>query len=124
MSANRGPLAQRLHAGIVQKRLSVEDLAERTTVPRATIASLLDEPVSAVLPERVYLRGHMLVLVRELDIAQEEALRLFDARYPEAPKTEDLVAQRRFGTGSVALAAGLAGIAVLAVVLAFASALS
>lgn len=116
-------LADHLRQGIDAKNLDVDELAERTKVPRATIQSLLDEPTSSLLPERVYLRGHLSVLATDLCLDREQTLALFDDAYPAAPTTQDLIAQNpRFGTGSMAVAAGLACAAILAVVLAFVTA--
>ena len=98
-------------------------LADRTKVPRATINALLDEPASGIIPERVYLRGHLSVLASELDLDRSGTLDLFDDAFPTTPTTQDLTGAPRFGTGSVAVAAGLATVALLAVVLAFANAL-
>lgn len=119
----REALANHLRASLDERHVDVDVLADRTKVPRATIRALLEEPISGIVPERVYLRGHLSVLARELKIDRDETLALFDAAYPEAPTTEDLVNAPRFGTGSVAVAAGLATVALLAVVLAFANAL-
>lgn len=69
------------------------------------------------------MRGHLSVLSGELRLDRDESLALFDDAYPPEATTEDLFSGPRFGTGSVAVAAGLAGVAILAVVLAFASAL-
>ncbi len=119
----REALADHLRTSLEKADVTVDVLADRTKVPRATIRALLEEPISGIVPERVYLRGHLWVLAKELDLDRDTVLALFDAAYPEAPTTEDLAGAPRFGTGSVAVAAGLATVALLAVVLAFANAL-
>ncbi len=113
-------LAEVLAAGMKRASVQVDDLAESTNIPRYTILSLLREPVSAVLPERVYLRGQLLVLARRVGLDEARALALFDDAYPE-PATRDIEVERRFPAGVMALAAGLGCVAILAVVLAFVS---
>jgi cytoskeletal protein RodZ len=118
-----GALAAWLAEGLRRRALTVDDLAERTKVPRSTIQSFLDEPISALLPERVYLRGQLCSLARELRLDPVEGLRHFDARYPVSPWSEEVAERGRFSVGTITLAAGLGCIAVVAVVLAFATAL-
>ena len=115
----QGTLSQRLKQALERSELDVDTLAERTKVPRGTIRSLLGENVSAVLPERVYLRGQVGLIAREIGVPSSEAQALFDDENPVAEvRTDDLEAPR-FGPGTTVLAASLGCIALLAIVLAF-----
>ncbi len=115
-----GTLSQRLKQSLERSKVDVDTLAERTKIPRGTIRSLLGENVSAVLPERVYLRGQVVILARELGIDPEEARQWFDDENPVAHvTTEDLLEAPRFGPGTTIVAASLGCIALLAIVLAF-----
>lgn len=113
------PLAARLSRGMQDAKLGVDQLAERTKVPRSTLRALLGEDVNAVLPGRVYLRGHMLLAARELGIDEAEVGPLFDEVFPVAEREEDAIELPRFRAGWLAITAGLAGVGILAVVLAF-----
>ena len=115
-----GNLSQRLQEAFQRSKVDVDALAERTKIPRATIRSLLGENVSAVLPERVYLRGQLITIAREVGWDPNEARTLFDQAHPVKKKviTEDLEAPR-FNAGTTVLAASLGCIALLAIVLAF-----
>ena len=95
-------------------------MAKSTKVPRSTLLALMDEPVSAVLPERVYMRGHLCVVARELGLDTGDIGGLFDRAYPVKEKAGAAPVAPRFSNGSLALMVGLGGVAVLAVVLAFA----
>jgi cytoskeletal protein RodZ len=121
--SRRGRLADRLAGGLDRRGMSAEALAERTKVPRSTIDSFLEEPISAVLPERVYLRGQLVVLARELGLDGAELRRLFDEQYPAAPAREASPSTSRFSPASITLVAGMGCIALVAVVLAFATSL-
>lgn len=112
------PLARRLAEAIATKGLTVEQLAERTKVHRSTLLALLDEPINAVIPPRVYLRGHALVVARELGLPAEEASRLFDETFPESGDESIDLTGPAFARAHMALAAGLGSIAILALVLA------
>ncbi len=116
-------LAAQLNQGLLERRLSVEELADRTKVPASTIRSFLNEPVTGVLPERVYLRGHLAVLARELRLDVAALQSRFDIESPELPTTKIVAPPPRFQGAGVAVVAGLAGIAILAVVLSFVSSL-
>jgi hypothetical protein len=72
----------------------------------------------AVLPQRVYLRGHLASLFAELEIDRALALDLFDRQYPRESKIEP-APEPRFGPVTMAIVAGLGCIAILAVILAF-----
>lgn len=98
-------------------------LAERTKVPRTTILHLMAEPVSAILPERVYLRGHLMVLAQELRCRSDEIARLFEEAYPDDRDAPELPEKERFRQQSVAVSAALGGVALLSVVAAFVSAI-
>jgi cytoskeletal protein RodZ len=112
------PLAKRLAEAIAEKHLTVEQLADRTKVHRSTLLALLEEPINAVIPPRIYLRGHTLVVARELGIPVDEAASLFDESYPEGGDDSIDLTGPRFPRAHVALAAGLGSIAILALVLA------
>ena len=116
-------LAQHLQTSLSRAGMSVETLADRTKVPRTTILHLMAEPVSAILPERVYLRGHLGVLARELGTDVSACESLFDAAFPVALNPPESPERARFRTQSVAVSAALGGVAVLSVVAAFVSAL-
>lgn len=117
-------LARHLTNALSASGLSVEQLAERTKVPRTTILHLMAEPVSAILPERVYLRGHMRVLARELSADVSELEALFDDAYPAAVAFAAPTPEKaRFRAQSMALSAALGGVAIASVVAAFVSAL-
>lgn len=117
-------LARHLESGLVRKRLTVEELSARTKVPAFSIQTFLGAPVADVLPERVYLRGHLGLLVRELELDHTAVMDAFDAAFPRDPDPEDDSAPPpSFGRREFALAAGLGGVALLAVVLAVANAL-
>ena len=118
------PLARQLEAGLVRKNLTVEELSARTKVPSFSIHTFLGAPVVDELPERVYLRGHLGLLVRELDLDHAAVMDAFDAAFPRDPEPEvEYGPPPAFGRRELALAAGLGGVALLAVVLAVASAL-
>ena len=116
------PLAAQLAEAMSKAAMTPEAVADRTKVPLSTLQALLGEPQPggyAVLPARAYLRGHLGLAAREIGWSREEALALFDETYPPA-KTEEIVKDAPgLKTGSVALAAGLLGVGILAVILAF-----
>lgn len=117
MATTKGRLAEKLRQAIKDSKTTVDDLAARTKIPKSTICALLDEPVSALLPERVYLRGHLSILAREVNMDIKDTQDLFELENPE-PRTEDLIPPTRANPNTVALAAALGGIAVFAIVLA------
>lgn len=117
MNADK-PFASRLAEVIDQKGLTVEQLAERTKVHRSTLLALLDRPINAVIPPRVYLRGHAMVVARELGIPVAEAGQLFDDSFPESGDESIDLTGPAFARAHMALAAGLGSIAILALVLA------
>ena len=115
-------LAVQLRAAIEASQNTVDELADKTKVPRTTILALIEEPVAAVLPERVYLRGHLKVLAQSLKLDAEAMAAAFDVAYPVAPPPSDLVPPES-PARKLAVSAGLYGIALLAVVVAFATAM-
>jgi len=118
--ADKSELADTLREQLKRTGMTVDSLADRTKIPRSTIRALLEEPISAVLPERVYLRGHTATLAKELGMDIEEVLRAFDVRYPtDPPSTGDL--ESGWATRSTIVGAGLGCFALIAVALAFAS---
>jgi cytoskeletal protein RodZ len=114
-----GTLSQRLKQALERSKLEVDTIAERTKVPRATIRSLLGEKVSAVLPERTYLRGQLALIAREIGLPRDEAVALFDAENPVSEIRSSDLDTPRFSAGTTVLAASLGCIALLAIVLAF-----
>ena len=98
-------VSQKLKNGLKSESLSVDALAEKTKVPRSTIKHLLGDPSSAVIPPRIYLRGHLVVLAKELKLDEEELRRFFDESNPEPPaiNTQDMRRKKR----EFYLAAGL-----------------
>ncbi|HJL42228.1 MAG TPA: helix-turn-helix domain-containing protein [Myxococcales bacterium LLY-WYZ-16_1] len=116
-------LEESLKEQLQRTGLTVDALADRTKIPRATIQSLLGEEVSAILPERVYLRGQTATLAKELGMNVDSVLAAFDARYPKArEELDEPSTPAGRGRGTAFLGAGLGCIAILAVVAAFASA--
>ncbi|MBK8013408.1 MAG: helix-turn-helix domain-containing protein [Deltaproteobacteria bacterium] len=116
MATTKGRLAEKLRKAIQESNVSVDELAARTKIPRSTIRALLDEPVSALLPERVYLRGHLSILARELEIDVRDTQDLFELENPE-PRTIDVLPPPRFSPNAIAVAAAIGGIAVFLIVL-------
>ena len=112
-------LCERLKQALERSKVDVDTLAERTKVPRSTIRCLLGENISAVLPERVYLRGQVGLIAREIGLAPGEAIQLFDDENPVAEVTTGDLDEPRFNTSTTVLAASLGCIALLAIVLAF-----
>lgn len=113
------PLATRLQAALDDAGLTVEVLADRTKVPRSTLRALLGEEVAVLLPARVYLKGHLCLAARELGIDEDEVKSLFDKTYPVVAEDSLSSDLPRLKFGTVAMTAGLAGVAILAVILAF-----
>ncbi len=124
MNATSGALAGRLQKALDSANISVETLAERTKVPRSTILHLMGEPVSAILPEPVYLRGHLALLAVELGIGSQELVTLYDAENPMQDTRTDYGPSESFRRNTFAVGATLGGVALIAVVLAFASVLN
>jgi cytoskeletal protein RodZ len=120
MNDERQALGDTLKRAIDARGTTLDAVAKSTKVPRSTLLALMDEPVSAVLPERVYMRGHLCVVARELGLDASEVGGLFDRAYPKQERAGLAPAGPRFSAGSLALMAGLGGVALLAVVLAFA----
>jgi hypothetical protein len=115
-------LADYLQSEIEQASLSLDQLSDRTKIPRSTIRALLGDEGSALLPERVYLRGHLNVLLNEMQVADGElGLRLFDLEYDQPIEPETLEAAPTYGVGTMAVGAGLGCVALLAVIVAFVS---
>src|SRR5262245_50157530 len=81
-----GTLAQLLSQGLEHKGTTVETVSERTKVPRSTLRVLLGATDPAILPQRVYLRGHVGVVAKDLGIDLVEAYARFDAENPTESK--------------------------------------
>lgn len=116
------PLGQLLQQGLASRGLTVEALSDRTKIPKSNIQLLLGEDDGGILPARIYLRGHLTVIAKELGLSVPEVLEALEASHP-APPQKELIVERRLPAVTIAVAAGLGGIAILAVVIAFASAL-
>jgi cytoskeletal protein RodZ len=117
--AQPGTLAQLLSQGLEQRGLTVDTVSERTKVPRSTLRVLLGATDPAILPQRVYLRGHVGVVAKDLGLELSEAFERFDREYPTESKVEPVV-EPRSSRVSMAAAAALGGIGIIAVILAFA----
>lgn len=115
---DNGSLAQLLSRGLEQQGLTADDVAERTKVPRSTLRALLGATEPAILPQRVYLRGHVGVIAKELGLDLDEVYARFDVENPVEARAESVEIPRR-SRASVAAAAALGCIGILAVVLAF-----
>lgn len=117
-------LAGLIQAGLTSAKLEVDALSAQTKIPRSTIMALLGEPPTGVLPERVYMRGHLSVLAKELGIDEPEVLANFDKAYPKALKDTASDSSGSLPARTLILMVCLGGLALLAVVFAFMSALS
>lgn len=115
-----GTLAQLLSQGLEQRGATVDTVAERTKVPRSTLRVLLGATDPAIVPQRVYLRGHVGVIAKDLGLDLGEAYARFDREYPTESKIEEVAVQPGFSRASMAAAAALGGIGIIAVILAFA----
>lgn len=110
-------LAELLGRAIESRGLTIEIIADRTKVTKSTLVAFLGGTDPALLPSRVYLRGHLLLVVNELALDPVRALALFDLAFPIAPDSMPGSELPRMSRASVAFAAGLAGLGVLAIVL-------
>ena len=113
-------LATKMKEALQRAGLSIDELAARTKVPRSTLRALNGEDVNALLPGRIYLRGHWGLAARELDIDEKEALALFDESFPKESGGDPIVDLPRFSSATAIVAAGLSVVGIVAVVLAFA----
>ncbi|MFO0726886.1 MAG: hypothetical protein U1E65_24085 [Myxococcota bacterium] len=111
---NGQPLAERLKAAIDAKGTTPDRLSDETKIPRTTVRALIHESGNFVLPPRVYLRAHALLIGAALGIPEEELGSLFDKSYPVAAEPELGVEVPRVPPVALAVAAGLAGIGILA----------
>ncbi len=123
MSSAQSDLARHLETGFSRAQLSVDAVSERTKIPRTTILHLMGKPISAVLPERVYLQGQVKVVAGVLGLSVADTESLFDAAFPVPQPEEPSPEQTRFRSQSIAVSAALTGVAVLSVVVAVLSAL-
>ncbi len=111
-------LADLLAQKIATRGLSIETIAERTKVTKSTLQAFLGSvPHPSMLPSRVYLRGHLLLVVKLLELDQEQALALFERAFPAQPDLLPSSDLPRMSRASMAFAAGVAGLGVLAIVL-------
>ena len=114
-----GTWTEKMQAALRTSAFDVAALADRTKIPRATVRFLLGEDVSVILPERVYLRGQVAAISRELGLDPAEAKATFDREHPEVARPEHLSGGRALSHRSLAVAATFGCIAIVAVVLAF-----
>lgn len=112
-------LAALLQKGLEHNSTTIEAVAEKTKVPRSTLRALLGATDPAILPQRIYLRGHVGVFAKELGVDLVEAYARFDRENPTESRIEE-AEQPRVSRGSMAAAAALGGIGIIAVILAFA----
>ncbi|MCC7381836.1 MAG: helix-turn-helix domain-containing protein [Deltaproteobacteria bacterium] len=111
------PLASQLREALARAGATVDEISDQTKVPRSTLRVLLGEPISAMLPARVYLRGHLKLVARQLKVEDDVAMRLFDEAYPSTHEERDVVELPRVRGSTMAIAAAIAGVGVLAVIL-------
>lgn len=118
-------LGKDLERALKDRDVTVEQLAERTKVPRGTIAAFLDEPgCCAALPELVYLKGHLRLVCRELGLDPEDHLEELEQRFAAAkPEVSDEPRRARWWANSFTrtTAAGVGALALLMMVMAAAS---
>jgi cytoskeletal protein RodZ len=114
-----GTLAQLLSQGLEQRGMTVETVSDRTKVPRSTLRVLLGATDPAILPQRIYLRGHVGVIAKDLGLDPVDAYARFDRENPTESKIEAAVVEPRFSKASMAGVAALGGIGIIAVILAF-----
>lgn len=116
--SNGEPLASRLQEAMLRANKTVDQIAEKTKVPRSTLRVLLGDTSAALLPSRVYLRGHLRLIAKEVGLEEAEMQKLFDEAFPDNTipmETNDLPDRPK--VAPVAIAAGLAGVGVLAVII-------
>jgi cytoskeletal protein RodZ len=114
-----GTLAQLLNQGLEQRGMTVDAVSERTKVPRSTINVFLGSTHPAIVPQRIYLRAHLGVVAKELGLDLAEVFDRFDRENPTESKIEAVSQQPRFSRMTMAAAAALGGIGIIAVILAF-----
>ena len=119
MESQYEPLASALRAALETSCFTLEEVAARTKVPQSTLQALAGESINAVLPARVYLRGHLGLAAKEIKMDVQEAVRLFDETYPPDEERRASPQNNRFTPRMLAVSAGLAGISILAIILAF-----
>lgn len=120
MEIKQSTLATRLREALERKAMTSLSISEQTRIPQTTVQALIGEDVNAVLPPRVYLRGHAGLLADELGIDRTELLDLFDQKYPEMIEADEVVHAPRIPVRMVAVAAAMSGVGILAIILAFA----
>lgn len=113
------PFASQLADALAVANLNIDQIADRTKIARSSLKALLGDTGAAALPPRVYLRGHVRLLARELGMDERAALASFDKSYPESAPAEETSVARTSPAMAVAVAAGLGGIAILTIVVAF-----
>ncbi len=120
MANEREALAETLKKALVDNGTTLESVSNTTKIPRSTLQALMGQPISSMLPERVYMRGHLGVVAAELGLDRAKMNEMFDQAYARGEVTKPSPSSRsHIGAASVAVMVGLGGMAVLAVVLAF-----
>ena len=110
-------LATLLSRAIEARNVSLDTLVERTKVTKPTLRAFLGATDPAVLPSRVYLRGHLRIVANYLAVDEAQALASFDRAFPVESDSASSATGPRMSRASVAFVAGLAGLGVLAIVL-------
>jgi cytoskeletal protein RodZ len=118
MTTTRKPVRELLNEAMTIRGISVDEIADRTKVPRATVRAFLGSREPAVLPQRVYLRGQLANVARYAGLDVASALAQFDEEHPPESRIEAAPVPR-FAPMTMAFFAGLGGIAIIAVILAF-----
>lgn len=115
---NHEALARRFSEAIGAKSTTADRLSDETKVPRTTIRALLNDNGNYVLPPRVYLRAHAITVGLALGISAQETGQLFDQGCPIEEEPKLLIGSGpRVPAVAVAVAAGLGGIGILAILL-------
>jgi len=121
MKVDEPQLAADLTRALDARGMTLDDLAVRTKVPRSTLRALFGHEDLVVLPGRVYLRAHLRLVIDELAMNVETTLSAFDRAFPTEVDLVPLAKLPRVSPGAVAIAAGLTGIGLLAIVLSIVS---
>jgi cytoskeletal protein RodZ len=120
MENEREALAATLKQALIDNNTTLDGISDITKVPRSTLQALMGEPISSMLPERVYMRGHLGVVAAQLGLDREKMNEMFDQAYARGEVTSSAQSSRsHIGAASLVVMVGLGGMAVLAVVLAF-----
>jgi len=115
-------LSEAIRAGLDANGLSAESLVDRIRVSPDTIDCLLAGDSAQrrldFMPE-VYVRGHLKLIVEELDLDAEKIMALYEKAYGQPAEETETMEVSVLPFRTVALTAGLAGMGILAVIVAF-----